>query len=203
MKKLLLFSAIAVFGLSNVNAQDPVTDGSNDQTGGYEKGDVTISGSLNYSTTSQGDADESSFGIMPSVGYFVSQNIQVGLRLGYMSEKEEFDGDDVADMSSFMVGAFARYYCMPENRFSPFAQFGVDYMSSEVGVTDAVKTDGFDVGLGLGADFHLNDKWVLTTAIGGISYSTSEADVDGADARNTFDIGLDLKNIWFGARYRF
>lgn len=202
MKKLLLFAAVAVFGLTNVIAQGEDT-GNDTFTGGYEKGNWTVSGSLNYNTTSQGDAKESGFGIMPEVGYFFNNNWQAGLNLGYMSmTADDFSGNEIEDENTFMVGAFVRYYCMPEKRFSPFASLGVNYMSTDNGISD-VTVNGFGVGVGVGADFFLNDDWALTTSIGAISYSSVKSDVDGAEASNSFGLDLDMKNVWFGVRRRF
>ncbi|MFT4806242.1 MAG: hypothetical protein ACI9YE_003474, partial [Psychroserpens sp.] len=55
MKKLLFMTAIAVFGLSNVNAQDENT------IGGFEKGDVYVSGSVGFSNTKVADFKSNNF----------------------------------------------------------------------------------------------------------------------------------------------
>ena len=72
MKKLIL-TAIAVFALTFANAQD----------GGFAKGDVFLSGSFGYNSTKTGDIKNNSFEFTPRAGFFVSDNIAVGARLGF------------------------------------------------------------------------------------------------------------------------
>ena len=76
MKKVIL-TAIAVLGFAFANAQ----------TGGFAKGDAFISGALSVNSTKEGDAKTSGFIIEPKVGYFVSENIAVGAKLGFGSTK--------------------------------------------------------------------------------------------------------------------
>ena len=202
MKRILLFAVLAVFGLSTGFAQGE-GDGSNDDfTGGYANGDWTVSGSLNYNSSSQGDAKESGFGIMPEVGYFFNDNWQAGVNLAYMSmTADDFSGSEIEDASTFGFGAFLRYYCQPTKRFSPFAHLGIDYSSTKDDATD-FESNTFSIGAGVGADFFLNDDWALTTRVGAISYSSE--DIDGADdKRNNFGLDFDLKNVWFGVRRTF
>ncbi|WP_369992850.1 OmpW family outer membrane protein [Winogradskyella sp.] len=200
MRKFLFFAVLTVFSFSIVFAQEGED---NDKfTSGWSEGDITLSGSLNYSRTSQDDVKDSNFGIMPQVGYFFNENLQGGLSLGYMSSTAEAGDSDIFDESTLMLGAFLRYYCMPESRFAPFASLGINYMSTDDALAD-VKFNGFNVGVGIGADFFLNDDWALTTSVGAISYTTEKADFDGAEARNTFALDLDFKNVWFGVIRRF
>ena len=51
MKKLLFTAAIAVLGFTSVNAQEDTT------VGGFEKGDVFISGTVGFGTETDGDLD--------------------------------------------------------------------------------------------------------------------------------------------------
>ena len=195
-----MFTVLSVFSLSIAFAQNG--EGNDSFTSGWAEGDIAISGSLNYTSSSQDDVKDSSFGIMPQVGYFFSDNLQAGLSLGYMSDTAEANDTDIFDESTFMAGAFLKYYCMPEKRFSPFASLGINYMSTDDALND-VKFNGFGIGVGIGANFFLNDDWALTTSVGAISYSSEKADFDGAEARNTFGLDLDLKNVWFGVEKRF
>lgn len=200
MRNLLMFTVLSVFSFSIIFAQ---TGEDNDSfTTGWAEGDIALSGSLNYSTTSQDDVKDSSFGVMPQIGYFFNENLQGGLSLGYMSNTAEANDIDIFDESTIMAGAFLKYFCMPEKRFSPYASLGINYMSTDDGLND-VKFNGFGIGVGLGANFFLNDDWALTTSVGALSYTSEKADFDGAEARNTFGLDLDFKNIWFGVVRRF
>lgn len=204
MKKLLLFAVVAVFGFSNVNAQGG-EDTSNDTfTGGFNKGDIYLSGALGFSSTSQDEVKSSSFMIMPSVGFLVTDNISVGLQLGYMSGKAENGVADTRDDSSFSVMAYGSYFFTPQNRFSPFAGIGAGYSSTTYNLdADDYSSNGIRAGVFGGANFWLSDCFAIFTQLGVLSYSTDKADFDGAEARNTFALNLDLKEVSFGAKYRF
>jgi len=116
MKKLLTvvtFIAIA----STSNAQ-------------FAKGDKFTSSSLGYSSTTQGDEKSSSFSLSPSVGYFVSSNLSLGVEVGIGSNSSELASVKTEDASSFSFGAHANYFFTPAEKFSFFANIGFDYMST-------------------------------------------------------------------------
>ncbi len=73
------------------------------------------------------DEDKSSsFEVAPQVGYFLTENIAIGGKIGYSSEKAEgMLLVILEDMAGFTVGAFGRYYFTPANQFSLFAQLGL------------------------------------------------------------------------------
>lgn len=192
MRKVILVAALAVLGLS-ANAQEA------DNNGGFAKDDLFISGSVGYSSESTGDIKNNQFEITPRLGYFVSENIAVGLQLGYQSVKDETPTGDT-ESSTFNVGAFGRYYFMPASKFSLFGQLGVDYMSTDY---DAYKESGFGVALAPGISYFVSNNFALEATFGILGYQTVEPDVDGAEATNTFDFGVNMNDINFGIVYKF
>ncbi len=195
MKKLL-FIAIAVLGLTAVNAQEET------KTGGFEKGDVFISGTVGFTTTSAGDISSDTFVIAPSAGYFVNENFAVGLSATYSEASVAFDlAEDNAevDAKTFGGGVFGRYYFTPANQFSFFGNLGVAYAS-----TDFVGTDlnTFSVGLAPGINYFLSDCIAIEASVGVLGYSSAKFDVDGAEAVNTFSLSL-TSNVAFGVTYKF
>src|SRR5690606_34751778 len=99
MKKLLL----------TLTAAAAVTFAANAQT---EKGKTILGGSVSYEHTKVKDADveSHSLGILPSVGFFVSDNFAIGTGIGYSYEENTgaaavFGGDK---LNSFSVAPFAR-----------------------------------------------------------------------------------------------
>lgn len=76
-----------------------------------EKGKFIVGGGLGFDTESVKDADNksTSFNIMPSAGYFVADNIAVGLGLGYQWNKVE-DTAEEATTGVFAVAPFGRWY---------------------------------------------------------------------------------------------
>src|SRR5690554_1664089 len=105
MKKLIL-SAVAVFALTFANAQE------GEPTFGFSEGDFLIEGNIGFGSTNDKNFDvkTSSFNFNPKAGYFISDDLAVGLDLGFGSNKTEVAGTETAKTSTVGIGAFARYY---------------------------------------------------------------------------------------------
>lgn len=184
MKKVIL-TAIAVFGFAFANAQ----------TGGFAKGDAFISGALSVGSTKEGDAKTSNFTIVPSVGYFVSENIAIGAKLGFGSNKM---GDDKTN--AFTAGAFGRYYFTPASQFSVFGQAGLDFTNSKSG---DFKTNQIGTNVGLGLSYFLSNHFAIEATWAGLEYSVNNNGGHGADKSNSFGFGTDLRDVSFGVIYKF
>ncbi|MEZ5029867.1 MAG: hypothetical protein R2787_00560 [Saprospiraceae bacterium] len=85
--------------------------------------------------------------IAPNVGYFVIDNLGIGLNLSFTNTS--FGDNGVTDIG---VGPYARYYVYQ----GLFPQVGVSYMSSKVKDQDAVTQT--DINLGVGYSFFLNNS---------------------------------------------
>ncbi|OUR99010.1 hypothetical protein A9Q86_13145 [Flavobacteriales bacterium 33_180_T64] len=198
MRKLLLMAAVAVFGLSNVNAQDENT------TGGFAEGDVFATGSISFGSETFADEKLNQFTFNPSVGYFVSENIAVGVSLGYMSSKSEDGVSDDIKVSALTAGAFGQYYFTPGEQFSFLVQLTAAYTSGKTEVGDAeAKNNGFIAGFAPGISYFVSDCLALQANIGVLSYQTTKPDFDGAESTDNFNIGLNLTDINFGITYKF
>ena len=198
MKKIIL-SVAAVFAFGFANAQEEVKEKGN---GGFAKGDLFVSGAVGFSSDKTGDAKGNSFVIEPKVGYFVTENIAVGAKLGFGSEKEEFAGVDTKDQSSFTVGAFGRYYMTPANQFSLFGQLGLDFTNNDDKLAD-VKTKEMDIRAGLGLSYFVSSNFAIEASWAGLGYNTNDNGGNGADKTNTFDLNVDMRAINFGLVYKF
>ncbi|MDG5491418.1 porin family protein [Psychroserpens sp. SPM9] len=199
MKKVLLMAAVAVFGFTNVNAQDENT------TGGFTKGDVYVSGTVGFDSQSQDEAKNNNLNFSPSVGYFVSENIALEFNLLFGSQKQEV-GDFEQKQSQFGAGLGATYFFTPGSQFSFTVGAGVAYVSSkeeEDGVDDDFKVNSFGIAVSPGVNYFVSDCFALRASIGALSYTSSKADFDGAEALNTFGLNLDLSDINFGITYKF
>ncbi|MCY1479711.1 Autotransporter beta-domain protein [compost metagenome] len=200
MKKIILTVA-AVFAFGFANAQEETTEG-------FKKGDVFISGAVGFGSTKTGDFKTSDFIIAPSAGYFVTENIAIGVALGYESSKIEFGGDD-AKNNTFSVGAFGRYYFTPASKFSFFGQLGVNYNSYdnefdlEAEELGEFKGDGFGVALAPGVNYFITKNLSLEATFGILGFETTKPDADGAEKTNSFDFGLDTRDIRLGLVYKF
>ncbi|WP_298902774.1 OmpW family outer membrane protein [uncultured Psychroserpens sp.] len=195
MKKLLLMTAVAVFGFSNVNAQDENT------TGGFEKGDVYVSGTVGYNSTKEGDFKTNRFDFMPTVGYFVSENIALEANL-IIGSSEDADDDKT---STFGAGLGATYFFTPASQFSFTVGAGVAYTNAKFepnGGTET-KVNAFAIAVAPGLNYFVSDCFALRASIGALSYASAKPDVDGAESANAFGLNLDLSDINFGVTYKF
>jgi outer membrane protein W len=201
MKKVLL-TAVAVLAFGFVKAQDS----------GYSKGNVFLTGSVGI--ISEKTADQKFSGVLfaPKAGYFVTENIAVGLGLGIQSSKDDNGVNTLVKNNEFAVGAFGRYYFTPGSQFSVFGQLGFDITSSKntrevttgpITTTTESKSNGFNVALAPGVNYFLSKHFALEATWGILSYKTDKPDVAGADATNTFNLGLDLTSINLGLTYKF
>ena len=196
MKKVIL-SVAAVFAFGFANAQETVSEG-------FSKGDVFINGALSFGTSKTGDNKTTGFEVAPSVGYFVTENIAVGVRLGFASDKTEEVGEAELKQTTFNVGAFGRYYFTPASKFSFFGELGVNYGNSKIEQGPGeYKENNFGVQVAPGVSYFLSSNIALEASFGILGFNTVDPDVDGADKRNSFDFGLDTRDIRLGLVYKF
>lgn len=210
MKKIIL-SAVALMAFSLSHAQE-------DASGtGFSQGDVFLSGSAGFSSTKTGDQEHNVFNIVPRAGYFVNNNIAIGLQVGYSKDAATNVGPVTGelldtDMTTIEVGAFGRYYFTPANNFSLFVDLSVSYgtvkreqdaVAGDDIITVEDKFNGFFAGFAPGVNYFISDHFALEATFGLINYSTIKPDADGAESTDNFDIGLNMSNISLGLIYKF
>ena len=188
MKKVLLFAAFAAFAMTSVNAQD--------DSSGFAKSDIYMTGTVGFNSVSAGDVDTSSFEVSPTVGYMMTDNLAINasLSLGSMD-----DGSDT-DMSSTAFGVGATYFMAPTSKFSMNVSAGLAFGTISVGDLD---TNTLAFAVSPGFNYWIADSWGLVANIAALSYTSAEADVEGAEAVTGFGLNLDLSDINFGMVYKF
>lgn len=192
----MLFAAVAVFGLSNVNAQEEAA------SSGFAQGDIYATGSLGFNSTKYGDSKTNDFTFSPAVGYFVSDNIALELNVLVGSGKDSDDNKT----STFGGGLGATYFFTPASQFSFTLGLGASYATQKLKYDDNRsdrKWNGFGVALVPGLNYFVSDSIALRAGIGALSYTSVKADISGADADNSFGLNLDLTDINFGVTYKF
>lgn len=199
MKKVIL-SAMAVFALSFANAQE------GEPTFGFSEGDFFVEGNIGFGSTNDKNTEvkTSSFEFNPKAGYFISEDLAVGLELGFGSNKTEAAGTDIAKNSVVGFGGFARYYFLDLGaRFKTYGEFGIGYATANDKIADA-KVNGFGAGLGLGINYFVTENIAINFGLADIlSYSSEKGDWDGAEAENSFNFGFGEFNNFFGGTATF
>jgi len=137
-----------------------------------EKGKIVLTGAtglqfvssnieFEYDGQSVGDFDTSSFSFLPGVGYFVMDNLAVGLSANFTSTTQKDQGDKYT-ISSTMLLPTALYYFPVEGNFKPLVQVGVGFMSTKEkesydGGSDDFKMSGLAISFGGGASYFINN----------------------------------------------
>ncbi|MBK1896877.1 outer membrane beta-barrel protein [Chryseobacterium paridis] len=218
MKKLLLASAIALFGLSNAQ---------------IAKGTAYLSGQVGYSQNENNNNDTKveSFKVLPTVGYFVGTNLAVGLGVGYKNDKTtttttgtigatNFVNENKNTTSAFVVAPFVRKYWTIADKLYIFGQLEVpmefgQYKTEKEATTTtgstvtststSDKSNYTSIGVNIkpGLDYFLNKNWSIEATIGEFGYNTNKLNVDGAKRVNDYKFGLNLSSVTFGVKYVF
>ena len=159
MKKFLLIAAIAVCGMTSVNAQT-------------EKGNWTFGGSSTFSFNSntqksefdgdelEGETKISNINFSADAGYFVIDNLSVGLEFMVSSSKETYEesGDESEfKSSSFAVLPQATYFFRSDSDIAPFVGAKVGYMYAG-GEEDINKYSGLAFGANAGLAYFINSN---------------------------------------------
>jgi outer membrane protein len=200
MKKIIL-SVAAVMAFGFANAQDK-----KESSEGFSKGDVFVTGAFSLGSTNNKNNDEktSSFEIAPQVNYFVTENISVGLKVGFASDKADVNGVDTQDDSSVSFGLAGRYYFTPASKFSLFGELGAEYVSTTDNLsTPEFKVNGFGAGLGLGMNYFVSSNFSIEAGVAVLNFASAKADVTGAENVTAFSFGGDWRAVSFGVNYKF
>lgn len=191
MKKLIL-SAAAVLAFGFANAQEA-------KTFGFGEGNIIVEGNLGFNSTNDKNTDTktSSFSFNPKAGYFISDDLAIGIELGIGSAKEETGGVEAKE-NNFGAGAFARYYFLElGERFKTYGEFGLGFDSykEEFGGNE-IKTSGFGAGLGLGMNYFVTENIAINFVLSDIlSYSSIKP--DGGEAINEFNGNINVFDNFF------
>lgn len=101
---------------------------------GFKKTDFIVEGNLSANTSNDKTnyIKTNSFNFNPSVGYFVTDKIAVGLDFNVGNNKKTTNVDQANESyvkgNSFGVGAYGRYYFLElGSRFKTYAQLGTGY----------------------------------------------------------------------------
>ncbi len=180
MKKTILLAAIALLGISTINAQT-------------EKGKWVFGSDAGISFTSttakaefdgnqlDGKTTSSTFEINPNAGYFIIDNLAIGLDLSFSTTKNKFDdGMDISDdtTNAFGVLPSATYY-FKNDKLAPYLGVGVGFLSISSGDEDFNKSSGLAVGATGGLAYFLNTSVSLNFGVTYLySNQTNKAESD-------------------------
>ena len=182
MKKIMM-TLVAVCAAATMNAQY------------YVGGSLSVNAWSGQQNSSVGDKSETTFAILPEVGYNLNDEWAVGTVIGYVSNK--WTGVNGISESAFTFNPYARYTYLKAGKVSLFVDGGVDF-------TTASKADWNELAIGLkpGLAVSLTDNISFVSHLGFIGYDVYNPD---GDDNNISKFGLDLSgnNLTFGLYFNF
>lgn len=211
MKKTILIVAASLATLV-ASAQTKMWIGGN---AGYNSSTTDLSGDTDPKTSG------GSFG--PQFGYWVNDNIAVGLGLSYSSTTSENGSEGGVldykskDVTGFTVSPFVRYY-KKMDKFALYGELNIGIGSGKTSWSDVTNSTGgtvtvpdaetksFALNVGPGVQYWFSDNWSMNTTIGLLHYGTdTQVGQDGADdvTTSSLDFGLDMTSLNFGLNYHF
>ncbi len=138
--------------------------------GQLEKGNYFLLGSSSlglsnekYTIISGGTSTEQSktfsIAFQPKAGYFILDNLPIGLEISTGFDKTKYsNSDNKSSNSNFTIGPFARYYFLPQDKLKPMVEisagFGTNkYKSTSSQVTNESKYTHMEYSFGAGASY--------------------------------------------------
>ncbi|MFC3196285.1 porin family protein [Parapedobacter deserti] len=196
MKKLFLTLSAAV----------AVTFAANAQT---EKGKTILGGNVSYDYTKVKDADGEAhaLGILPSVGFFVSDNFAIGTGIGYSYQENTgsfaFDGNK---LGVFSVAPFARLY-KGDGDFKFFGQLSVPmgWGTAKDGDTKIGNTEQYGAELAPGFAYFPTSKIGIELSVRGLYYqnTTLKPEEGGNVTTNSFGLNANSLAPRIGVQFYF
>lgn len=137
------------------------------------------------------------FTVRPSYGYFIKDNIAIGLLGSYHTQR--FQSTDSTDdivskhhSTGWTAGPFVRYYKFfgTEGKFAMYGELRGTYNSGRTRnenpapVTNENRT-GFSIGIKPGLTYMFHEKLGIDFSIGDIGYSRSEEEIISMDANGS------------------
>ncbi|WP_282629219.1 outer membrane beta-barrel protein [Empedobacter sedimenti] len=206
MKKLILSASLLILG-ANAFAQE-------NDNGVSLDGRWFIMGQAGYNSSNEGNTQ--SYSIVPQVGNFVSEDVALGLGIGYIGSKNESEVNNVTNTQKenlFVVKPFARKYWGVAKNLFVFGElsvplgFGKNTSETSLGnttTTGEAKYTNIGVQVATGLDYYLSDNWSLEAAFGLLGWSSTKPK-DG-DSANSFNFGLNSgvdNGVKIGIKYTF
>ena len=182
MKKILM-TLVAAFATLQMSAQ------------------VYVGGSLGVASVKNGNADaETTYKVIPEVGYNINDEWAVGVKLGYQKGAAALGqgayGQDV-NTELFQIAPYARYTVVNSKLVNVFVDGGLGFGSYKDLGTE------FNIGLRPGVALNLTDNLSFVAHFGFVGFETFSPDADGVDSSNAVGVDFDQNNLTFGLYWNF
>ena len=228
MKKILLIAMVAVsLGVSaQIEAGKLMIGGSF----GFGSSSGETTSTLGNSTNTSQNPSTFSFNLIPQAGYLLTENLAVGVGMGYDYSKTTTPDfftvgpvsfDNIETEGMFIFSPFARYYKNTGDKAYAFAEFAMPMgVGSSTGLTlnstgsgveqnDPSRILAVGVQLSIGFNYFLNDKCALEAKWAGLNFqkrtetqsgTAGNIDWENKDKTSNLSFGFDMTSISLGLR---
>ena len=197
---------------------------------GYSSNNIKASGSAGNNTFTE-EEKASQFSLAPAVGYFIADNLAIGLSFSYQAFSNGNDyyrtsspGTNRAELDPatvIRVGPYVQYYKMLSEQFGVLGTLSGGYQatkdlrysgSGNNAVVQERKASGLYAGLAPGVIFFPIPKFGISAAIGGLSYDRLKYDYPTnsgtapsgyESSASAFNLRFGLDQLQFGGTYYF
>lgn len=197
MKKVLL--SMMLLSTLWVSAQE------NDFESPFEKGSLSIGGSVSISKSENEDdnvaySKNNSIALSPSLGYFVKNNLALGVSLGFTKNNLEYN--NVKETTNiYQVSFFAKKYHHIKNKFYLNASGQVGY--SRLDGFD-IKGDNYFISFTPGISYVINKKMTIQISfddVFALSHSKRDYEDNRSSTNSSVVTNLSGGNYSLGFRY--
>ena len=208
MKSVTIFIIVVLFTSLNMAQQ--------------KKALVSIGGEIGYSYSS--DLEDIAYGplenitsrylINPSIGYFLTNNIELGIGLGFSHTTNETKGENADSENKqniFSISPFGRYYNYFNEDLGLFLELNLLYGfgNSENVYRSVTKTNNdvtnYSVKLNPGLFYYISNTILISASINVLDYQKTKYKLQGSstsipETREVFHLGVDFKTVNLGIR---
>lgn len=197
-----VFTAVVLLMVSMVFSQEQ-TEKFNINKGTWMiEGRVNVNSNAQEFTESNANRDYFGFGISPKVGYLVSDNLVLGIGVGYIYGQGKSDGEKTSETNGITVTPYVKKFFPLSQKLAFHTQGEASYKHSKEKLVDA-EFNELSIGVRPGLTYKLSEKFLLSANVGYLGYRNIESKFNGSnpvqEAKNSrFDLSLDSSNIQLG-----
>lgn len=155
------------------------------------------------------------FKIMPEIGYTLTENVGLGISLGYGQDKIDAGRDSETglsvngkvDFQTFTVAPFVRYTYLRSGIVGLFVDgtigytYGKDKSKNKLGEKTDVKYNSYEAGFRPGVSLNASSRVAFIAKVGFLGYQYTKAGDN--NKYNKYGLDLDLSNVQFGVNVYF
>ena len=165
--------------------------------------DLYVGGTLNF--WRDASAKQTTFSIVPEIGYRLNQKWDLGLSIGY-SHEELGEDDDKVISNTFEIAPYARYTYFKVGIVDLFVDggFGIETGKARYHGESSDAATAWNIGFKPGIAVNVNSKFTILAHFGFLGYEgANDAAEDLLKRHEGFGLRFTGENLNFGLRYNF